>query len=270
MCPAATFTSYRVDRSVCLLALSTSLPLCILVLRMDLLEEILAAAPAQDDLVLDDTDLEWLEELQPPALSSDPRRLHMICGDSIAKRAPLTAGGSDDILSLATSGHTWRLLLDDVSEYVQTWTFEAEERHLQIGNVAIWLTGNDVYPRHHTSEPIAGLRERCEALRDAVIGAISALHTVARTVLVLGPLPRRMDLSRPWEQTPAYHLERHIRTFIAELDDVCLLQLGRLLCTRKRSRHLVQDVDYFLQDGVHLSRRGYDRLLPRFPSWLAA
>ena len=133
---------------------------------MDLLEEIFAATPAQDDLVLDDADLEWLNELQPPSSFSNPRRLHMICGDSIAKRAPLTAGGFDDVLSLATSDHTWRLLLDDVSDYVQTWTSEAEERHLQAGNVAIWLTGNDVYPRHHIPEPIGGLRERFEALRD--------------------------------------------------------------------------------------------------------
>ena len=238
--------------------------------RMDLLEEILVATPATDDLELDDTDLEWLQELQPPHAFRDPRRLHLVCGDSIAKNAPIKARPPDDVLSVARGGQTWRRLLDSAAEHVRSWTSAANTRQLEVGNAAIWLTGNDVYPRRHAAEPISGLREQCESLCDTVTGAVSALHTVARSVIILGPLPRRMDLGRPWEQTPAFHLERQILRCVEDMDGVCLLPLGRQLCTRRRSRHVVQCIDYFRGDGVHLSQKGYDRLLPRFPTWLTA
>ena len=230
---------------------------------MDLLEEILAAAPAHDDLELDENDLEWLQESQPANAFRDPCRLHLFCGDSIARDAPITVRKPDDILSLARGGQTWRLLLDTASEHVRSWTSTADRRQLEMGNAVIWLSGSDVYPRRQTTEPVTNLRQRCEALGYAVMGSVSAIHTVAREMLILGPLPRLMDLGRPWEQTPAYHLERQLRRLVDKSDDVTFLQLGRQLCTRKRSRHVVQDVDLFKEDGTHLSGKGYARL--RFP-----
>ena len=235
---------------------------------MDLLEELLAAGPSRDDLELDDTDLEWLEELQPPNVIRQPGRLHLICGDSIARDAPIVSRADpDDILSLAEGGQTWRRLLDSASEHVRTWMAAASEHRMDVGNAAIWLTGNDVYPRRAAVPVSRNLRELCEALADAITGTVSALHVVAETVMVLGPLPRRVDVGKPWEQTPAYHLERRVLRCIADMDGVCLLPLGRRFCTRKRSRHVVQD-DFFRGDGVHLSGNGYARLLPDFPAWL--
>ena len=144
---------------------------------MDLLTELLATSPPKDDLELDEIDLEWLQELQPPITFHDrPRlhrpQLHLICGDSIARDAPLAA----NILSVAEGGQTWQRLLDSASAYVQLWTSSAAERDMVIGNAAIWLTGNDVYPRRPSPNPLDGIQGRCEALRDVVVGAISLCH----------------------------------------------------------------------------------------------
>ena len=81
-----------------------------------------------------------------------PPRVHLLLGDSVAHRAPLaTRLREDDILRRARGGETWGSLLGHLEADLAFWRFYTESRRGELGNVLVWLTGNDIY------SPLTGL-----------------------------------------------------------------------------------------------------------------
>ena len=84
-------------------------------------------------------------------------------------------------------------------------------------------------------------------------------------------LPRHViDENKAWEQTAAFHLERHIRHWLKEMarPDVTLVKLGRRLTHRFKTRHVVNCEKEFKIDKVHLSSDGYEQVCQKVPAWL--
>ena len=101
---------------------------------------------------------------------------------------------------------------------------------------------------------------------------MSAIRVVAEEVVVLGPLPRyRFDKGKTWSQTPAYLAERRIRDSVSTFPEVTLEILGRkLTAIRGKCKALVPTVkDYFADDELHLSSKGYGKRMEKLPEWMS-
>ena len=101
------------------------------------------------------------------------------------------------------------------------------------------------------------------------VDVLLRLQETGKEVVVLGPLPRpRHDLGGRWEGSPAFHLERRLRTVAPA--GVKIMNLGRQLTKSKKKRNLVSTdvLPYFRNDRLHLSLAGYQRLAPHLPAWL--
>ena len=198
-------------------------------------------------------------------------RLHLVVGDSIARRARFAPSSSEDrILDRAKGGATWETLLERLGRDIAVWQTAATAQGLATGNIIVWMTGNDVYSRatrlaHFDLQSLQQIG--CTARR-----VVSQLAVHAE-VIIFGPLPRLAGevQGATWEQTAAYHLERTlIKEGLCELGSI--VPLGRAL-TRKmgRKRHGLKGCeDWFRPDGVHLSAKGYAKLAgaSSFPEWL--
>ena len=203
--------------------------------------------------------------------------LHLLLGDSIARRSGLMAADAgDEVLCRARGGATWSIVLDWLRRDVDAWKLAASESDRMLGHVALWLSGNDVYsgpPGHFSALPttdpsrlavIVGVaREVIRQLQDQVDNV---------QIYLLGPLPRPSCdmLGNTWESTAAYHLERSLlKSHLG--DGVILIKLGRALTkkiTHKRSGLCKGCLQWFRGDEVHLSPAGYQKLAPKMPGWL--
>ena len=183
----------------------------------------------------------------------------MLTGDSIARDAPFRVLQPDRLLRLAVGGMTWSRL--PVQQHLRQWTEAASRQNLRMGVAVVWLSGNDVYARRRAAADLQS-EEQWTTLRGAVERCVASLAAAAGHVLLLGPLPRFLnDSGKVWEKTPAYHLERHIAYWVAEmaLSNVTQVELGRRLTHRKKKRHVVNSSREFKRDGLHLSELGYRR-----------
>ena len=199
-------------------------------------------------------------------------RLHLLIGDSIARDAGLHSRlRHDEVLNLAKGGATWATTARDLDNIIDTWTTEAAGRGRRLGDVIIWITGNDVYKRHSARHNYneAGLA-RCGAHAGVVCRRLLAR---GGGVTLLGPLPRLSGdvTGSRWETTASYHLERRLKHSLPP--EVRLVQLGRQLLRRTCGGYRVtaECAPAFRRDGVHLTAQGYARLAAAkaMPEWVA-
>ena len=197
-------------------------------------------------------------------------RLHLVLGDSIARRAVITSRFKDDrVLNRGRSRDKWDDLLARLDAEVTSWQTAAAAQGLIPGVVVIWLTGNELYGEHSwyanwTDETLAALGQSARAV-------VARLRPHADDVLVLGPLPRLAGEAggEIWGKTAAFHAERTL----LHTEGVRLIPLGRAL-TKKVSRNkhgLNQACEvWFQEDGVHLTPAGYEKLADAgsLPVWL--
>ena len=217
--------------------------------------------------VLWDSDLEEFLERALHRPSVNEGRTHVFIGDSIAKNAPVRVSEPNLLLRLERNGHSWKRLAATIGEDIATWRRAANSYGRPLGRAIIWMTGNDLYPKH--GNMICGLD--LNALSEDAAAAVSALNAVAEGVDVLGPLPRyRFDRDKTWTQTPAYLGERCLRHCLTGYEGVTVENLGRTLTvTRGKCKALVPSVRmYFSEDLIHLSSQGYRKVMDKMPEWL--
>ncbi|KAF0313686.1 hypothetical protein FJT64_015821 [Amphibalanus amphitrite] len=110
----------------------------------------------------------------------------------------------DPIFCRARGGETWGSLLGHIYDDLEDWRREADRRNGLTGNIAIWLTGNDVYNRR--SGLASFTNEKLEEVGDTAAAVWSKLRG-AGPVFVLGPLPRPDGkvAGTLWSHTAAFH-----------------------------------------------------------------
>ena len=218
-------------------------------------------------LHLDDDDV---EELRPsPAQEAEKGQIHLLLGDSIPYRMQdrLETSPNDILLNMSQPGNSWAKLAICKADEVTSWKEAAKLFGCELGNCVIWMTGNDVYPRSATAQSHPIRLNDLETNVDEVIGYMWA---PARSVLVLGPLPRfKFDAGRYWADSPAFKAQQVTKKVCSEYS-VEFLPLGRIFTKSYRKWHLVGEdcQQYFHDDGVHLSTTGEDKILERIPAWL--
>ena len=210
--------------------------------------------------------------------SSDPEpapvrqpRLHLLVGDSIARRARFGTRSEDQVLNRAAKGETWTSLENAIDLRLSCWQTAAAASGMTMGSVLIWLTGNDVYNRFTLLSSFD--RDRLGTVGATAQAVIRRFGAAAEEVLVLGPLPRLAGelVGVTWETTAAYHLERTLCKL--DLQANCrIVPLGRSL-TRKmgrKRRGLKGTEQWYKEDGIHLSAEGYHKIAEAgaFPGWL--
>lgn len=220
-----------------------------------------------DELILSDPEAaSWLEAQQERS-----GRLHLLAGDSIARDSGLESRlQKDRIYNCAVGGATWSRLISDLPSILARWDKAAALSGREKGDVIVWLTGNEVYPRYSAAGRIDSAQ--LDTIAQSVHRAASLLQAGNKRLVVLGPLPRfEYEIpERPWETSAAYHLERTIKRALPE--SAQFVPLGRLLAKRM-GRRIVFGRDcqvWYRPDGVHLSRAGYDKLMESalLPIWM--
>lgn len=235
-----------------------------------------------DSLDIRDRELEgWasaqLPDSQTPPLPPPSRKMHLLVGDSIADDANLALWEPELVLNGCVRGATWRSIRRDLHSaegVLDAWERASRSFRLTPGQIVVWVTGNDVYPRPGTGSWSREV-ERC-SIQDAGEAAAEVagiLAGQAAGVVILGPLPRpRFDEGKKWETTAAFHLERRLKDVLRD-SGVTFVPLGALLTKRSRNRRIISAADehaaWWRADGIHLSVAGYRRVASRWPSWLA-
>ena len=125
--------------------------------------------------VLWDSDLEEFLERAIHRPSMNEGRTHVFIGDSIAKNAPVRVSEPNLLLRLEKRGHSWKRLAATIGEDITTWRRAANSYGRPLGRAIIWMTGNDLYPKH--GNMICGLD--LNALSEDAALAVSALNAVA-------------------------------------------------------------------------------------------
>ena len=192
----------------------------------------------------------------PGAPVEHPGEVHLLLGDSIARRGRLRPQDPNDrMLNHATGGATLRTVWAQLDRDIQAWETAAAAAGLPTGRAVIFLTGNDVYDR---LTELPRINERnLEAIADLVMRIVRRLSVTARQTIILGPL------SRPsgevdgvlWERTAAYHFERRL-VEVGEREGAVVVPLGRGLCRKvTKNRHGLNAgcASWFLADRTHLS-----------------
>ena len=223
----------------------------------------------------------WFDDQAPPGaqagflnLASRDRRprLHLVLGDSVARKAEISSRfRGDEVLNRARGGATWSSLSDDVDASLGAWELAAAAKGLLTGSVIIWLTGNDVYSK--LSNMSSFDRSGLEHIGHTARAVVRRIQRRADFVLLFGPLPRlagELD-GVAWEATAAYHLERTLKREVVEERSI-LIPMGRAL-TRKisRNRHGLKNCEaWFKRDRVHLTAEGYRKIADSnaLPVWL--
>lgn len=240
-----------------------------------------------EDLVLQIDDQEagpWMAEQIAGAGDAGDRRLdgpgparsvHLLLGDSVARRAPLVPKKEgEDILCRARGGETWSSLFGHLDNDLAFWRLHTESRERELGSILVWLSGNDVYSR------LTGLPSYDE-WKLADVGWIAArtitrLRREGRPLLILGPLPRPDGevAGTPWSHTASYHLERRLVALIRDRSlgpCVKVCALGRALTKKIQNKKRLENCwEFFLSDRIHLSAQGYQKVArcESFPEWL--
>ena len=195
-------------------------------------------------------------------------RLHMLLGDSVARRADLASRfPGDEVLNRANGGETWSSVLAHLNSDIAAWQTAATARGLLTGNVIIWMSGNDVYNR--LTYLASFTKERLETIGRTARAVVQRLEDLADHITVLGPLPRLAGevAEATWESTAAYHCERTLMRMEASAKFV---PLGRCL-TRKisKNRHGLKGcAKWYMPDGIHLSPEGYEKVGDALPVWM--
>ena len=218
----------------------------------------------------------WFSDNAPPERPSglpvpDCGQLHLLLGDSIAKRADFTTSSpGDGVLNRARGGATWASLLNEINGSLVSWETAAAASGMRTGKVIIWLTGNDVYSK------LSGMPRFSDSTLLEIAGTASTvINRIGdrAEVIILGPLPRLAGELRgtTWNGTAAYRLERTLLRK-GPGSSATVIPLGRLL-TRKMGRKrngMMGCEPWFHSDGVHLSGEGYAKLASAgaFPGWL--
>ena len=233
------------------------------------------------DIELEDEEAcSWFVKNQPAASPEPGRfgnlfrkrrpRLHLLVGDSVARRASLGSRfAGDQVLNRARGGETWSSLMQHLDTTVVSWQTVAAAEQLLPGTLIIWLTGNEAYSRLSWLSNFD--RELLDTVGRTATAVIFKSRRLAEEVLVLGPLPRLAGeiAEASWESTAAFHLERTLLKLEVKFQ---FITLGRAL-TRKmgRNRHGLRGCEtWFHTDGVHLSAAGYMKLADAaaLPVWL--
>lgn len=147
----------------------------------------------------------------PELRSGQPRlspRLHLVLGDSIARRAVITSRFKDDrVLNRGRTSDKWDDLLKRLDAEVKSWQTAAAAQGLIPGTIVIWLTGNELYGElswyaNWTDETLFALGQSARAV-------VARLRPHADKVLVFGPLPRPAGEAggEIWGKTAAFHAE---------------------------------------------------------------
>lgn len=240
-------------------------------------------------LDIDDAEAEaWIaQQLRPgePGPADGPRRsrsrsplrprgvgqLHLILGDSIARRArfqPTDLG--DELFDRSRRGAKWAGVKEDLQGDLDDWTAAARALGMARGHCAMWLTGNDVY----SPITLVGDKDRTHLNKVGRTAreVISRVEAVCDQVFILEPLPRycceRMDAT--WESTAAYHLGRTLlKTCLGRNSH--FVPVGRALTKKishKRNGICSDCEPWYAHDGLHLSPLGYQKLGSHMPAWL--
>lgn len=217
---------------------------------------------------------------------SPPRRSGLIIGDSLVRHAQFATEAHgwqvDTWVPCAEIGKNWRGCTDTgaLLSVVRAW---ADTSDPCPSGVALWMGGNDVYPRRAPPGPMGA------DLWSAVTTTVAAIAAIV-PVFWVGPTPRP-SRDRPtddreptggvsWEETEAFRLERDMVRWAREqrTTRVTVVSVGR--CVTERTRHSKNKSTYsltdsaaskfFMTDGVHLSAAGYARISHRLPHWMKA
>lgn len=239
-------------------------------------------------------------------------RAGLVIGDSLVRRACFRPHVADfEVSKWVPPGHvgkTWAgcVRTDALMRAVREWASTTEHRGLKPTEVAIWMGGNDVYPRWADPGPMRG------ELWECVQGLVSDIAQNIAPVVWVGPTPRpirdapqlwaereeeeepadvvdseRRSLVREergevrWEGTAAFEcldrpVVRWLGSLTGELVPVTHLSVGRCVLERRRGgRNSHRTTAYTLsraalanfdRDGVHLSAAGYRNIVAK-PGW---
>ncbi|KAF0289243.1 hypothetical protein FJT64_012440 [Amphibalanus amphitrite] len=216
----------------------------------------------------DEADQWFAEQAVPLEPVPDPR-MHLVLGDSVARRSGLRSA-KDSTCNRACEGATWLTVLSNLETDISAWQVAAAANGERLGSALIWLNGAELYTRYTQMSSFSA--EELSSIGERATRVIGRLLNVAENVCVLGPLPRPAGelLGTPWQITAAYHHERTLMR-IDFGDRLKCLPIGRSL-VRKMGRHErgIWGVEHFFLDGVHPSPSGYVKLTASdyFPKWL--
>ena len=200
----------------------------------------------------------------------------LIFGDSHVSRAgfrPLV--GACVVTTIDIPGATWRGVLPTLHARLAAWVGARRREGQSPHTIALWLGGNDIYPRfqpsaHHLSS----------AIWADIWGTLTrTARVIGVPIVIIGPTPRlthdrrRQGEQVVWEETGAFHcFDRAMAVWARRQGGlVTYLSLGQSICSRVwRGRQRVKVVreEAFRLDGVHLSDTGYAWVTARLPSWL--
>lgn len=124
-----------------------------------------------------------------PLRANTTGRLHLVLGDSIARRAKLEAADkNDNILKRATGGATWQRVLQNLPKDLEAWRSAARVFGMDRGCVALWLSGNDIYNRF-TGFPNKD-RDHLNEVVNVASQVVAYINNEKETdIFILGPLP---------------------------------------------------------------------------------
>ena len=177
---------------------------------------------------------------------------------------------NDTTINLSEGGNTWEKEQHRIHDHISRWTAETANRGARPGKAFVWMGGNETYGRPGTSP--RGLD------KDAVAEVIKTVKTVAKSVVVAGPVIRLWrDRGTQWEMTRAFHADRDIGAVARSQGPEFVPYIGRAFNISRRGGdvrhgdarkcHVVgtkQVEDYFCDRlGIHLSEDGYQRALSR-------
>ena len=206
-----------------------------------------------------------------PLRSRGVGQLHVVLGDSIARRANFqSTDQGDEVFDRSRGGATWSSVLQNLQKDLDDRLAAAQAFGMDPGHCAIWLSGNDVYSRV-TGLPNKGMSHLCDVGQVAKL-VIAKAETLNDQVFVLGPLPRYCSdlVGSTWESTAAYHLERTLlKTSLGS--GTHFVRLGRALTKKiSHSRSGMSEgcLPWFAPDRLHLSPLGYQKLSTHMPAWL--
>ena len=203
----------------------------------------------------------------------------LIIGDSVVRHAGFAADAGNWRVTVwvppANIGKHWAGCLSSgaLIDVVRTWA----NTKVYPAAVALWLGGNDVYPRNG---PPRTMNHELWSSVTAQVGEVAAIAPVT----LVGPTPRpaRDGLAAEcgtikWESTAAFDPERKMVRWARERNhSVSVACVGRCLTERRRrgreSDYLITSAaaaEYFQSDGIHLTAAGYRKIASRLPPWMA-